>query len=150
MPYYNPPGYTQGCRVYNNGNITINNTNETTLTFNTERYDTDSMHDTGSNTSRITFTTAGKYEVGFCLSWSFHAIGFRQVKILLNGTTIIGLFVVPAVTTGTQITVQMANTIYNFSASDYVELLVYQDSSATLNINAAGNYSPEFWAQRVG
>jgi hypothetical protein len=49
------------CRVYNSGNQTISNATWTDLTFDSELYDTDTMHDTSSNTNRITFTTAGVY-----------------------------------------------------------------------------------------
>ena len=54
-------GYTEGARVYNTGNLTITNATETALTYNSEHFDTDTIHDTGSNTSRLTCKTAGKY-----------------------------------------------------------------------------------------
>lgn len=56
------------CRVKNSGSQTITaSAAATAVTFDQEDYDTDTMHDTGANTSRITFNRAGKYH------WFFNA-----------------------------------------------------------------------------
>lgn len=138
------------CRVYNNANISINDATLTALTFNTERFDNDTMHSTSSNTGRITFTTAGRYYVAACVQFAVNATGnVRRVAIRLNGATIIADKTVTPVG-GSNATIVPISTSYDFAAADYVEVLVYQDSGGALNVEAAGNISPEFMAALFG
>lgn len=59
----NPPS----CRVFNSGTQSIPDTGGgyTTVTFDSERWDTDSMHSTSVDTNRITINTAGLYVIEF-------------------------------------------------------------------------------------
>ncbi len=142
---YQPPS----CRVYNSANISVANATAQALTFNSERYDTDTMHSTASNTSRITFTTAGKYEVGGCVRWAAQATyaGVREIGIRLNGATYIVVNDEMGSASANALTIiQAVTTEYVFAAADYVELVAYQSSGGALNAENAGNYSPEMWA----
>jgi hypothetical protein len=142
----NPPK----CRAYNSANISINNSTLTALTFNSERFDTDTMHSTSANTGRITFTTAGLYLVGFHNDWALSAGGtYRQHRIRLNGTTDIAIDTRRAGEGNTGVECSMS-TLYQFAAGDYVEAYVQQDSGGALNVVATGNFGPEFWAVWVG
>ncbi len=140
-------GYTEGARVYNNADITIANSTETALTFNTERYDTDSIHSTSSNTSRLTCQTAGKYLIIGQASFYNNNTGIRTIVIKLNNTTSIGqdLRAAPVgdVWFGT-------STKYNLSVGDYVELKVVQTSGDNLDVRSAAAAAPEFMMQRIG
>lgn len=141
-------GFTQGCRIYNNANISIPDATFTQLTFNSERFDTDTMHSTVSNTGRITFTTAGKYIVVASVQWDSNATGQRVVGILLNGATIIAQ---ERDNAGAAINHDHAvATMYDFAATDYVEVRVFQNSTAALNVAVNANFSPEFMAWRIG
>lgn len=136
----NPPR----CRVYNSANISIPNNTDTALTFDSERFDTDTMHSTAVNTGRITFTTGGVYEVGASVSFP-SSTGIRSVVVALNGVTSL----VGQRTTalgGGFADILSCSTIYSFSAADYITVIVYQSSGAALNVSAASNYSPEAWA----
>ena len=53
------------CRVYDGVGVSMANSAFTLLTFSAEANDTDSMHSTASNTSRITINTSGTYRVDF-------------------------------------------------------------------------------------
>ena len=132
-------------RVYNSAAISIPHDTATALTFNSERFDTDTMHSTAVNTGRITFTTAGTYLVGATLQFADNATGNRQVAIRLNGSTLLDVRTFPAYSTGGGSMLGTA-TLYAFSAGDYVEVRVYQNSGAALDVVASGNHSPEFWA----
>ena len=132
------------CRVYNSANISIPDSTNTALTFNSERYDTDTMHSTAVNTGRITFTTAGKYHVATSLTFAANSSGVRLAFIRLNGATTIARHSHPGDTGDLSF-----GTDYSFAAADYVEVLVYQTSSGALNVSAAGNYSPEFSARWI-
>ena len=109
----------KGCRLTKSAGQNFTGTTLTVLTWDTEKFDTDSMHSTVTNTERITFTTAGYYMVSFNFNSDTNAIAYSGVK--LNGSTYIH-----AVGIGNS----GANTAngttgsfpYYFSASDYIEL----------------------------
>lgn len=131
-------------RVYHNINQTIPNSTLTALAFNTERYDSDTMHDTVSNTGRITCKTAGIYALGATLQWAVNITGTRQIILRLNGATILAgdrraAFAVDDVQ-------QTLDTHYKLAVNDYIEVLVKQTSGAGLDVTAAAAYSPEFYA----
>lgn len=143
-------GYTQGARAYNNANLTIGNNSTTTLTLNSERYDTDTIHDTSTNTSRLTCKTAGKYLVTGTVDFAAHATGLRGLYIWLNGTTYIAIANQMAITTAAIPTRMTISTIYDLAVNDYVELRAYQSSGGDLNVQTGANFSPEFMMQRIG
>lgn len=136
------------CRVYHSLDQSIATGVTTVLSFNSERYDTDSMHSTVTNTSRITFTTAGVYVVTGGIEWDTNSDGRRAISIRLNGTDLLVRHVsLPA---GTSACSQATSTIYKFAAGDYVELLaLHTVSGSSLSVLASGQYSPEFAAARV-
>lgn len=142
---WDPPA----CRVHHSAVQSIPNNTETPLLFNSKRYDTDSMHSTSVNTSRITLNTAGLYVVSGNIQWAANATGPRQIGIRLNGGTYLAIELDPSA--GASIVHQQnVTTVYKFAATNYVELVAYQASGAALNSNAAGNYSPEFSATWIG
>ena len=137
------------CRVYNSAALAqASGTSDVALTFDSERFDTDTMHSTVTNTGRITFTTAGKYYVVLNIQWEANATGQRAIGIRLNGTTTIASFRTPANTADTLNF--HVSTLYDFAATDYVEAVVWQNSTVELDIALAANFSPEFTAFRVG
>ena len=136
----NPPKV----RCYNSALISVANSTGQALTFNSERFDTDTMHSTSVNTSRITFTTAGTYLVGGSLQWDTNTTGYRSVSLRLNGATPISN--VSSATRADGFLDQSISSLYAFAAADYLELVVIQTSGGALNVPAAGNNSPEFYA----
>lgn len=140
--------YTQGARVYNSANQSINHMTATTLLFDSERYDTDDIHSTIANTSRLTCKTAGKYVVTGNVAWDTNAAGFRLVYIRHNvSASIAQIQNTPLAAHYTEVVV---STIFDFAVNEYVELRVYQDSGGALNIMQVANYSAEFMMQRIG
>lgn len=138
-----------GARVYNSANISIaSGGSGAALTFDSERFDTDSIHSTSSNTSRLTANTAGKYQIGGSLFFANNTTGARGLQIVLNGGTAIAILRTPTVV-GTDVSALQINTAYDLAAGDYVELVAYQTSSGSLNVTASGNQSPEFWMHKV-
>ncbi len=142
-------GYTQGARVYHNAAQAITSGATTASAFNSERYDTDTIHDTSTNNGRLTCKTAGKYLITANVEWAANSTGTRQCWIYLNNTTIIAIDRRTAMTPpGT--TTNNISTIYDLALNDYVELIVFQTSGGNLNLDVAANYSPEFMMQRIG
>ena len=141
-----------GARVFNSAAISAANGAFTVLTFDSERFDTDNIHDLASNTSRLTVKTAGKYRIYGNVEFASAAGGaFRLVGILLNGATSIaeGGSNGATIVAGPNVRSTVCTT-YDLALNDYVELRVFQDSGGALNVNASGNYSPEFGMERVG
>jgi len=146
-------GYTQGAAVYHNANQLIPHNVAVTLAFNSERYDTDGIHDTAVNNSRLTCRTAGKYLIGTLLRWEAKAAGGRCVYLVLNGAPRIGISEMQAVTYAGWNTSHCLFRVWDFAVGDYVQVVVYQDSGAGINILFVGGgeaCSPEFMMQRIG
>lgn len=139
----------QGCRVFNSANQSITTATVTTLAFDSERFDTDGMHSTAVNTSRITITAPGRYLIGVCVSWDVSAAGQRFMRFMLNGVTEIARVRSPPVAGGALGSTYVLETVYDLAAGDFVEVQVQQDTGGNLNVLAAANYSPEFWAHRL-
>ena len=141
-------GYTEGARVYHNVPQLIPRATWTPLAFNSERYDTDNIHDPVTNNTRLTCKTPGKYISTGHSTFPFHFAGKRLIGIRLNAT-------IPIARHGhTRVISQTDDlsiaTIYSLALNDYIELLVYQDSNNVLNLLSEGNYTPEFTIQRIG
>jgi hypothetical protein len=121
------------CRAYLSTSTNISNNTVTSVSFDSENYDTDTMHSTSSNTNRITFTTAGVYALSAACKWATAAGGVRQIVFRLNGTTDLSV-ASQASNGGGNNTDQQLSVQYSFAANDYVELRVYQDSGGTVAI----------------
>lgn len=144
------PG-TIWARAYHNAAQSIANVTTTALALNSEREDTDTIHDTATNNSRLTCKTAGVYAIWGCVEYAANAAGVvRSCSIRLNGATYLISFGVHPIQGGAVATALQAATVYRLAVNDYVELMVYQDSGGALNVNSAGNYSPEFSMLRLG
>jgi len=135
-------------RVFHNAAQAILVTTETTLAFNSERYDqafgsASTQHDTVTNNSRLTALYAGIYLITATAEWSGSAAD-QYAAIRLNGATTIARQREPG---GAGNPVHNITTMYSLAVNDYVELRVF--TSTALSINSAANYSPEFSMVRV-
>ena len=138
-----------GARVYNSANISIPNATSTALTYDTERFDTDAIHSTVANTSRLTCKTAGKYLIWFVGYFVNDANGsIRLGYIQLNGaTTLAQERKAPNAINSATFCVSC---VYDLAVNDYVEFFAWQDAGGAINFLAAANQSPEFGIQRIG
>ncbi len=141
-------GYKEGARAYHDTNQSISDSTWTTLAFNSERWDTDAIHDNSTNNSRLTCKTAGKYLIIFSAEFQANATGRRLLRVVLNGSTQI-VFITAGLNSSNESQLTLA-TIYDLSVNDYVEAQVFQDSGGALNINSTAQTSPEFMMQRIG
>lgn len=137
-----------GARVYHNAGQSIGNAALTVVAFNSERWDTHASHDNATNNSRLTATVAGKYLILAHIEWQSNATGDRLLILRHNGTTFISSQFIRA--TGGFETRHDIITEWPLAAGDYVELLAYQNSGGSLNVNSGASYSPEFMFRRVG
>lgn len=137
------------CRVYRTATQSIPNSTWTELLWTAERYDTASLHSTVSNTGRLTASTAGVWEV-IChvmtdaLTWGTDCL----IELRKNGVSP-GIARDRLMTTGYPHTFTVATHV-QLAASDYVTAHIIQMSGAAINVQAAGNYSPEFMMAWLG
>jgi hypothetical protein len=125
---------TVGCILYSTTNQTLANNTETVITFNSELLDTNSFHDTSTNTSRITIPAgkAGKYYIYAWSEFGSSATGYRQLQIIVNGQTGTPNRWAKIAATGS------ANNAFNLAScailavGDYLELEAYQNSGGNL------------------
>lgn len=139
-------------RVYHNANQSIANNTVTALAFNSERYDTNVIHDNTTNNSRLTCKTAGVYHITLSASFDANATGVRAFYIRLNGTVAnyIALAHLQAVTVASTSTAVTISATYGLAVNDYVEAVVFQSCGGALNILATPPYSAEFMMIRLG
>jgi hypothetical protein len=124
-------------RVTKSAVQSINNTTVTPLTWDQESFDTDTLHSTSVNTSRITAAATGKYLVTAAVTFAANATGYRQVKIVKNGVT--DYAIATALNLGAADTPGVTvSDIVDLAASDYVEIAVAQNSGGALNVAVAG------------
>lgn len=135
--------------VYNDADQAIANTAITDLAFNSELYDTDTIHDTSTNNERLTCKTAGKYFIWANLRWeSDSTASYRRHGIMINGTTNIGYYA----NWNDTLTIYVYNIIavYDLAVNDYVTVNVRQSSGGSLDVGYYANYSPFFGMIRIG
>lgn len=136
-----------GTRVFHSVGQSIATATWVAHNFDSERWDTDGIHDNATNNTRLTAKTAGKYSISATLTFG-SGTGSRQIKIRLNGVTDIAMDGRPPISSGsTPLTIE---TKYNLAVNDYVECLVFQNSGGALSTSKLANFSPEFMMQKIG
>lgn len=129
-----------GARAYSSATQNISTATATAVTFGSEEYDTDTIHDTSSNTSRFTVPSGkdGKWSFNGTAFFQANATGYRYAYLRKNGTTEIrgsGMRVLSP-GSGGGITCA-ASAVVDLVATDYVELMVEQNSGSTLTVGHA-------------
>lgn len=148
-----PPSgaYTQGCRLRRSTDQTCNFGVETQVSFDTETYDDDTMHEGVTNPTRLTFTTAGVYIIGAQWAWEAATSGTRTlVTIRANGTTRLAADDCNNSQAGGEYSTRSLTTVYKATAGEYVELSIYVAGSFNRAVKAIDPSSPVLWASRVG
>lgn len=128
---FQPPG----CRANRTTTQSISNNASTAVQLNAaDSHDTGALHDTSTNNTRITVATAGIYLIQGQIDWAASTIGRRGSLIRLNGATELAKQNLSA---DADDPVVQVVTLYSLAASDYVELLAYQNSGGSLNLDTA-------------
>lgn len=128
-----------GASVYESANVTGLNGNQT-ITWDSEFFDTNSYHDTGSNTSRLTVPSTGYYRVStvFYLYAQDTSTSYSLAfQINATGTEYyIGGWDSPI----TNQIIFAGSRIFNMTANDYVELKM-TTTDTSWNMGGAANTS---------
>lgn len=128
------------CSVYASGNQSNPDNTDLAMAFNSEYYDTASMHDTVTDNDLVIIQTPGIYLVEFRCAFAANVTGDRKAAIYRNGVQQIGHAAkdppTAAFEAGLNITIQE-----EFEASDTIRVRTRQDSGGALNVLAT-RYSP--------
>ena len=139
-------------RAFRSTNQTITSGSNQTITFNSERWDTNAMHDPTTNSSRLVAPIDGVYTISANVVWSGGACGGGCfLGVHRNGGSFIGTASNPEA--GSFELDQSLTTQYALKAGDYVEVQVYQGSGASHQLLVIPNVSPEFamtWLGPIG
>lgn len=111
----------------------VNDNTATIVTAASEGYDTDGMHSTVSQTSRITVKTAGTFLLFASVNFAADADGYRDLSIFKNGSLFYELMRVPSA--GASVATVLTGTMSTTAAvNDYFEVDVKHTAGAALNV----------------
>jgi len=147
------PGPPPRASVYRTTNLSVPISVETAVPFDSEFYDTNSMHD-AVNPSRLTIPVAGMWAVGYQLRWSGVSSGvleYLESRIRLNGTAGTNNRIGYVIFGGVNSLLPLAATIdLPLAAGDYLEVTVTQDNTTNIACNIDAVVWPRFWATYRG
>lgn len=123
----NPPR----CSISHSTTQSVTNATWTAMSADTEEYDTDAMHSTVTNNSRITIVTAGLYLVTAAVSWAANATGSRGARLWLSGVAAVPGTVAQA--SATDSNVSTVTVTVSLSAGAYIEVQGLQRSGGALD-----------------
>lgn len=95
---------------------------------------------------RFTAPLTAVYAVWACIEWANNTTGSRALAIQTGGSVHVGDSVVPA-STGSNTTCLNVSMTLAAAAGTVIQMITYQDSGGSLNINKSGAMSPEFGIQ---
>lgn len=129
-----------GASAYMNTTVAIPNATNTFVAFADESFDTNSIHSTVTNNSRMTIPAgyAGKWLINGSILWQTGSSTQRSIGLYKNGSYY-GIWDMTPASSGTQ--TQTMSVVLSLAVSDYIEMMVYQGSGGNLNLygNTAGN-----------
>jgi len=134
-------GYTAGAKVRMSSDQSIPDSTWTTLNWDSEDWDTDTIHDNSTNNERLTCQTAGKYIVVF--RGRLDGSSDMNIQIDLNGT----LEDIQHQRESSGWPGEGMTTLLDLSVSDYITVKVRQTSGGALNLEKEYAY---FSMQRIG
>jgi hypothetical protein len=126
------------CAAYHSAAQSIPNATATAVSLNSEYYDTDGMHSTSTNTSRLTIATDGIYQITANILFDIGGTGMRDLAIYKNGATQYRGSSTLNITASFFTQLSTATTI-SLVAGDYVEAFVYHTQGTALNIRGDAN-----------
>jgi len=133
--------------VYRDSAFSVPNDAWTAIPFNLEHWDTDTMHDTVTNSERLTCKAAGVYISIGNVSWAANNVGNRMLGIRKNNSDWVALVNDQALSSGGKIL--LVATVMEMAVNEYVELMVWQNRGGNLDVIFSAGNSPEFMLVRI-
>ncbi len=125
---------------------------QTPIQFDAEDSDNDAMHNTGSNTSRLTCNTPGRYLVAGAIPYDGGTTGNREARIVKNGSGsgVAGGRVLIAAPGGGALVMVTPTIEVAMIAGDFLELAAFHSNAASLTTTAINSLFPIFRARWIG
>lgn len=133
-------GTPRRCQITASSTTDVPDNAWTLISFDGEVYDSDAMHSTGTNPSRVTANATGDYAVHAAVGWAANNTGMRGLQVRKNaagspsGGTAVAQRNWPAGASTVQ-TVELYRELL-LTAGDYIELFRYQSSGGNLSPTA--------------
>lgn len=140
----------RGALVAKTSDQAISTATNTAITWNSEIYDTDSIHDLATNTSRLTVPSGvSRVRVNCGVLWYTVSGGFRKIQIRKNGSQVTGSpqQSLSIDTLSIDPYMSASSAILEVSPTDYFEVFVYQNSGGSINI--AGTASSTWFSMEI-
>lgn len=134
-------GACYGAKVYRSGALSVSHLSTAAIAFDAETFDSNALHDTVTNNSRIVLNKVGKWRIDWGIVYAANASGQRYATIMLNGATVVGDKGQLHSGASTTAYVSGSNVITNSAITDYIEMLPYQDSGGTLALTIGAAYT---------
>ena len=124
--------------VYDSANQALTDVTYENVSFNSEHFDSNTMHDNATNNSRIKCNSDGLYLAVFKVTFDTNTVGIRRVQLRENaagasgGGTARGVWNGPSLTG--ENTVIAGSRLCRLVNTDYLEIFAYQDSGGSLDV----------------
>ena len=130
-----------GCKAVRSTVQSIPNSADTVISFtDADEFDTDSMHDTSTNPSRITVPTGmtGVWRITATTSWAAHSNATPRTAELKKNGSAVSRYLAGDRRTSFASTAGFGgfDAVLSLTAADYIELVVSQDAGASVNVQA--------------
>lgn len=129
------------CKAYNSTNILLQNNVDTPITFDSNVFDTDSIH----SKNKFICRTPGIYQINSSITFDTNQNGFRILTIKKNGKDILSSMQFDGINEWRHTQIYA---IDKLEKGDYIELYVMQTSGTELNI-LSSTYSPQFSIYKI-
>ena len=136
------------CSVYDSSDQSIADSTWANLNFDSEHFDSNTMHSTVTNNARVKCNSDGLYLCVFKVTFATNTTGTRRVQIRENaagssaGGTARGVWNGEGLSSET--TIIGGSRLLRLVDTDYVEIFAYQTSGGALNVTMG---SAETWLQ---
>jgi hypothetical protein len=124
--------------------LSVANFTHTPIPFDSEIYDSNGMHSTVTNTTRLTVVESGNYIIAGNVYWDGLTTGTNDLWLRLNGAS--ALEAQMQMSTAATSYGHGLSTMRLMGAGEYVELMVFQDSGAAKLLAALS----QFGMARIG
>lgn len=121
----------------------------TSLTMDTEVYDSDNGHSTTTNSSRYTVQVAGTYLITGSSAFTANATGNRAIRITVNGSPITGSFAKTLAATSGHSSGIIGAAQAVCIVGDYIEVQGLQTSGAALSTSTGSDVAPSMGVQWI-
>lgn len=140
------------CKAVRTTAQSVNTATITAIAFTAaDEFDTDSMHDTVTNNTRITVNTVGLYIVTGCINLTPNATGaYRTAMIRKNGSTELAYQNMGSGPGTGQTRINVTTIDFASAATDYYELCAYHESGGPLDTVNAGGFHAHLEVAWIG